>query len=183
MSKNVLKESLLAIKPELNWKYIENKKPKMAALALELLAQGMGHDAVREETGIGFDALASLRARHDRAIEVRRNELALDGFEMAEKMRALVNKKAAMLMEDDDALKRTPMKDLSLSYAILQDKGVQAMDGGNKTIIEHRNNKPSLEDAMKAIEDARKALQKEAIPIEAVTIPTAAITNVIDLAE
>jgi hypothetical protein len=163
---NPLNQSILAVKPELNWRYVENKHPKMAALALELLAEGVGHEQVREQTGIGFMALTSLRARHDQAIEVRRKQLALDGFEQAERMRALVAKKSDMLFNDEDALKKTSLKDLTLSWAISQDKGLQAL-GEQKVVIEHRSGKPSLADAMAAIQEARDALQKEAIPVDA----------------
>ena len=109
------------------------------------------------------------RARHERALEVRRKELALDGFEMAERMRALVAKKAEMLMEDDEALMKTPLKDLTLSYGISVDKGLQAL-GEQKVVVEHRTGKPTLADAMKAIEEARAALQKEAIPVETTVV-------------
>jgi len=119
---------------------------------------------VMEETGIGFVALSALRARHERALEVRRKELALDGFEMAERMRALVAKKTEMLMEDDEALMKTPLKDLTLSYGISVDKGLQAL-GEQKVVVEHRTGKPSLADAMKAIEEARAALRNDTITV------------------
>lgn len=158
-------ESVGEAQVALNHRYIEKRKPKEAALALDMLAAGETYSKVMETTGIGFVALSALRARHERALEVRRKELALDGFEMAERMRALVAKKAEMLMEDDEALMKTPLKDLTLSYGISVDKGLQAL-GEQKVVVEHRTGKPTLADAMKAIEEARAALQKEAIPIE-----------------
>lgn len=173
---NPLNKSVLAIKPELNWRYIENKQPKMAALALELLAEGVCHDAVRQETGIGFLALTSLRARHEMAIDERRKQLALDGFEQAERMRALVAKKADMLFHDEDALKKANIKDLALAQAITQDKAFQAA-GENRVVVEHRQGRPSLDDAIKAIAEARAALQKEAIPVEVDVIPTPVVTT------
>ena len=158
-------ESVGEAQVALNHRYIEKRKPKEAALALDMLAAGETYSKVMEITGIGFVALSALRARHERALEVRRKELALDGFEMAERMRALVAKKAEMLMEDDEALMKTPLKDLTLSYGISVDKGLQAL-GEQKVVVEHRTGKPTLADAMKAIEEARAALQKEAIPVE-----------------
>lgn len=158
-------ESVGEAQVALNHRYIEKRKPKEAALALDMLAAGETYSKVMETTGIGFVALSALRARHERALEVRRKELALDGFEMAERMRALVAKKAEMLMEDDEALMKTPLKDLTLSYGISVDKGLQAL-GEQKVVVEHRTGKPTLADAMKAIEEARAALQKEAIPVE-----------------
>ena len=162
-------ESVGEAQVALNHRYIEKRKPKEAALALDMLAAGETYSKVMSTTGIGFVALSALRARHERALEVRRKELALDGFEMAERMRALVAKKAEMLMEDDEALMKTPLKDLTLSYGISVDKGLQAL-GEQKVVVEHRTGKPTLADAMKAIEEARAALQKEAIPVETTII-------------
>lgn len=179
---NPLNQSVLALKPGLNWRYIENKHPKMAALALELLAEGVSHDEVRDTTGIGWMALTSLRARHEQAIDVRRKQLALDGFEQAERMRSLVAKKANMLFDDEDALKKASMKDLTLSWAISQDKGLQAL-GEQKIVVEHRSGRPSLADAMAAIQEAREALQKEAIPVEVENAETRVVTTKIVEAE
>lgn len=163
--KKAIVKSVEEAQATLNHRYIEKRKPKEAALALDMLANGETYAKVMSTTGIGFVALSALRARHERALEVRRKELALDGFEMAERMRALVAKKAEMLMEDDEALMKTPLKDLTLSYGISVDKGLQAL-GEQKVVVEHRTGKPTLADAMKAIEEARAALQKEAIPVE-----------------
>jgi hypothetical protein len=179
---NPLSQSIVAVRPELNWRYIENKEPKMAAYALELLSEGVSYEEVRKQTGIGFLALTSLRTRHETAIDERRKQLALDGFEQAERMRALVAKKAEMLFHDEDALKKTNIKDLALAQAITQDKALQAA-GENRVVVEHRTGKPSLEDAMKAIAEARAVLQKEAIPVEVVTAETRSVTNKIAEAE
>lgn len=162
----VIVESVGEAQENLNYRYVEKRKPKQAALALDMLAAGETYEKTMKVTGIGFVALSALRARHERALEVRRKELALDGFEMAERMRALVTKKTEMLMEDDEALMKTPLKDLTVGYAISVDKGLQAL-GEQKVVVEHRTGKPTLADAMKAIEEARAALQREAIPIEA----------------
>ena len=170
-------ESVGEAQVALNHRYIEKRKPKEAALALDMLAAGETYSKVMETTGIGFVALSALRARHERALEVRRKELALDGFEMAERMRALVAKKAEMLMEDDEALMKTPLKDLTLSYGISVDKGLQAL-GEQKVVVEHRTGKPTLADAMKAIEEARAALQKEAIPIETTVMESSIVEGV-----
>jgi hypothetical protein len=170
-------ESVGEAQASLNHRYIEKRKPKEAALALDMLAAGETYSKVMEVTGIGFVALSALRARHERALEVRRKELALDGFEMAERMRALVAKKAEMLMEDDEALMKTPLKDLTLSYGISVDKGLQAL-GEQKVVVEHRTGKPTLADAMKAIEEARAALQKEAIPIETTVMESSIVEGV-----
>ena len=72
---------------------------------------------------------------------------------------------------------KTPLKDLTLSYGISVDKGLQAL-GEQKVVVEHRTGKPTLADAMKAIEEARAALQKEAIPIETTVMESSIVEGV-----
>jgi hypothetical protein len=158
----VVAEALVGAGP----RSIEARKPREATLALEMLAMGARYDEVCEETGLTFNQVASLKARHNQTVEVRRQVLAKDGFEMAEKLRLLTNRKLEMMAEDDDQLKKASLKDLTLSYAIAQDKAFSAMGEATK-VVEVRAGKPTLEDARKAIEEAREALQKEAIPVEA----------------
>lgn len=145
-------------------KGIESKDPKRAVMALEMLCTGSGYREVELATGIKFDQLMGLRSRHEAAIEVRRKQLASDGFEMAEGLRLLAKEKMSRLAKDPKALEKVNIRDLVVSYGVAQDKGMQAAEG-NRTIIEHVSKKPSLQDAMKAIQEARAALQKEAIPI------------------
>ena len=145
-------------------KGVERKDPKLAVLALEMMCQGWGHREITEQTGIPFDNLLTLRARHEMAIDTRRKQLAGDGFEMAEGLRLLAKQKMEMLANDPDALAKVNIRDLAISYGVAVDKGMLALDG-NRTIVEHVSRKPSLEDAQAAIDEARAALQKEAIPI------------------
>lgn len=142
----------------------ERSDPKMAVLAIEMLCQGYGYREVEEQTGIVFDRLLTLRARHEVAIDVRRKQLAGDGFEMAEGLRLLTRQKMDMLAKNPEALAKVNLKDLAISYGVAVDKGMLALDG-NRTIVEHVSRKPSLADAQAAIDEARKALQKEAIPV------------------
>ena len=143
---------------------LEAREPAKAMLCLELLADGSTWQQVADETGWSFTQIGAVKARHEVAIEVRKKQLAADGFEMAEGIRLLLKQKMAMLADNPDALAKVNVKDLALSYGIAVDKGMLAL-GENKMVIEHKAGKPSLEDAMKAIEDARAALQKEAINV------------------
>ena len=143
---------------------LEAREPTKAMLCLELLADGSTWQQVADETGWSFTQIGAVKARHEVAIEVRKKQLAADGFEMAEGIRLLMKQKMAMLADNPDALAKVNVKDLALSYGIAVDKGMLAL-GENKMVIEHKAGKPSLEDAMKAIEDARAALQKEAIDV------------------
>jgi hypothetical protein len=133
-------------------------------LCLEQLAEGNTWEEIAEATGFSFNQISKVKARHETAIEVRRKQLAADGFEMAEGLRLLAKQKLEMLANNPDALAKVNIRDLVLSYGIAVDKGMQAL-GENKVVVEHKAGKPSLEDAMKAIAEARAALQKEAVEI------------------
>ena len=133
-------------------------------LCLEQLAEGNTWEEIAEATGFSFNQISKVKARHETAIEVRRKQLAADGFEMAEGLRLLAKQKLEMLANNPDALAKVNIRDLVLSYGIAVDKGMQAL-GENKVVVEHKAGKPSLEDAMKAIAEARASLQKEAVDI------------------
>ena len=143
---------------------IEARSPDMGMLCLEMLSGGSTWSEISEATGFSFNQISKVRARHDVAIDMRRRQLAADGFEMAEGLRLLIKQKMAMLADNPDALAKVNIRDLVLPYGIAVDKGMQAL-GENKVVVEHKSARPSLEDAMKAIEDARAALQKEAISV------------------
>jgi len=143
---------------------LEAREPTKALLCLEQLAEGNTWEEIAEATGFSFNQISKVKARHETAIEVRRKQLAADGFEMAEGLRLLAKQKLEMLANNPDALAKVNIRDLVLSYGIAVDKGMQAL-GENKVVVEHKAGKPSLEDAMKAIADARAALQKEAVDI------------------
>ena len=142
----------------------EVKRPREAVLALEMLAEGHTYNDVADATGLSFSALSGLRARHETPLEIRRKQLATDGFEMAEGARFLVRKKMEMMADDDDQLKKANLKDLGIAAVMFQERALQALEG-NKVIVEHRGNKPSLEDAMKAIEEARRIVNADVIDV------------------
>jgi hypothetical protein len=152
------------VEKELNATTIERRKPKEAALALEMMAQGETYERVTEVTGISYTGLVGLKVRHPETLDIRRKMLAQDGFRMAEALRQVAYKKAVMLAEDDDQLKKTSVKDLMIGYAIAQDKAFSAF--GEATIkVEHTGKKMSIEDAQKMINEARSELNKGAINV------------------
>jgi len=155
---------LLASLVDSDSRTLEHREPAKAMLCLEQLAEGNTWEEIAEATGFSFNQISKVKARHETAIEVRRKQLAADGFEMAEGLRLLAKQKLEMLANNPDALAKVNIRDLVLSYGIAVDKGMQAL-GENKVVVEHKAGKPSLEDAMKAIADARAALQKEAVDI------------------
>ena len=149
-----------------NGNRIENRKPVEAALALELMAEGKTYDEVGAATGLAYDTLVNLRARHPDTLDKRRKQLAQDGFEMAEGLRQLAKKKMQMLAEDEDQLMKVNLKDLVLPYAIAQDKGFAALEG-NTVRVEHTSKKLSIEDARKLIEEARNQIQQGELNVTA----------------
>ena len=155
---------LLASLVDSDSRTLEHREPAKAMLCLEQLAEGNTWEEIAEATGFSFNQISKVKARHETAIEVRRKQLAADGFEMAEGLRLLAKQKLEMLANNPDALAKVNIRDLVLSYGIAVDKGMQAL-GENKVVVEHKAGKPSLEDAMKAIAEARAALQKEAVEI------------------
>jgi hypothetical protein len=82
--------------------------------------------------------------------------------------RFLVRKKMEMMADDDDQLKKANLKDLGIAAVMFQERALQALEG-NKVIVEHRGNKPSLEDAMKAIEEARRIVNADVIDVTEVS--------------
>lgn len=143
---------------------LEARDPTKATLALEMLAGGETWEEVANHTGYTFDQIARLRSRNKMAIDKRREQLAEDGLEIAEGLRLLAKQKMQQLAENPDALAKVNIRDLVMSLGIAQDKFYMAA-GEAKVTIEHRGNKPSLEDAMKAIEEMR-AKMKNVTPHE-----------------
>lgn len=172
----VLADSLMAAGP----KALEKRDPAKAMLALEMLSGGETWEKVSEATGWSFDQISRIRSRHKMAIEKRKEELAQDGFEMAEGLRLLTKMKMEQLANNPDALAKVNLRDLVLPYGIAVDKGMQAL-GEQKTVIEHRQGRPSLEDAMKAIEEARARVRGESVDVFA--RPVQVVTNEIKKAE
>jgi hypothetical protein len=77
----------------------------------------------------------------------------------------LAKKKIHNLSMDDEALAKTPLKDLVIPWAIAQDKGFAALGEATKVVVEHRKG-PSIEDAMAAIAEAKAKLKEQAIEVD-----------------
>lgn len=148
--------------------YLEGRDPAMAAKVLEMLADGNSFTAIRKETGLDWETISRLKARHSMVLDERRRHLAQDALDVAEGLRLLQKEKMRMLAEDPDQLARTNIRDLAIPWGIANDKFLSAL-GENKVTVEHKAAAPSLEDAMKAIEEARAKLK--ASSVEVVTKP------------
>lgn len=144
--------------------YLERRDPEKAAAILEMLCEGESFREISKKTGINWDTIARLKARHSMVVEERRKLLAQDALDVAEGLRLLQKEKMRMLAEDPEQLARTNIRDLTLPWAIANDKYLSAI-GENKVTIEHKSAAPSLEDAMKAIEEARNKLKASSMEV------------------
>ena len=135
---------------------IEERDPMMAMKALELMASGRTQREVEAATGMTFETQRLLRARNERPFAVRRAELALDGFELAEGFRMLALQKQADLAEDKEQMREVNVRDLAISFAITQDKAMAALgENAQRIVVEHRKG-ASIEDAQAEIEAAKE---------------------------
>ncbi len=155
--------------PSSNGLKTEVAYPAESVIALEMMAEGKTYDVIHQKTGLGFGKLKMLRSRHGIALDLRRQQLAEDGFEEIEGLRLLVGKKMEQLADDPEQLKKVNLRDLIQSQSLMMERSFEAL-GEAKVVVEHRSGRPSLEDAKKAIEEARASLQKEATPVEAVVV-------------
>jgi hypothetical protein len=144
--------------------YLERRDPALAVKALDMLASGDSFHTVSKATGLKWETVSRLKARHKMVLDERRVMLAEDALEIAEGLRLLQKEKMRMLAEDPEQLARTNIRDLTLPWGIANDKFMSAM-GENKVTIEHKAAAPSLEDAMKAIEEARAKLRSGSVEI------------------
>jgi hypothetical protein len=143
---------------------LEQRDPVRATMLLERLASGESARKIMKEEGVDHHVLCGLRARHAEALGKRREVLAQDAMEMAEKVRVLQHEKMDMLLEDPEALAKTNLRDLAMSYGIYADKFHQSTEG-NTVTIQHKGGAPSIEDAMRAIMDAKEKLKNSSIEI------------------
>jgi len=144
--------------------YLERRDPALAVQALDMLANGDSFHTVSKATGLTWETVSRLKARHKMVLDERRAMLAEDALEIAEGLRLLQKEKMRMLAEDPEQLARTNIRDLTLPWGISLDKYMTVL-GENKVTVEHKSAAPSLEDAMKAIEEARAKLKASSMEV------------------
>lgn len=143
----------------------EVKHPQESVVALEMLAMGASYKEIKEKTGLSVNAVMALKARHPMALDVRRKQLAADALEIAEGIRLLQKEKIAQLANDPEALAKTNLRDLTLPWGISMDKFFGAL-GEAQTVVEHRTNGMSIEDAQKMIEAARARVKAASVEVD-----------------
>ena len=135
---------------------VEAKKPEQAAVAIEMLAQGVGIVRVREATGLSLCALTRLRQDHCEVISHRQERAANDAARAADAYRMLLEEKADQLGQDAEALAKLSPKDLAVTYGICTDKAM-SLSGRATVVIEHRT-APSREEYREALKQAQGRL-------------------------
>lgn len=134
---------------------MECREPEKAAKALYLLAEtDMKKAEIAREVEIAKQHLDRLAYNHAIALEHRRPELAAKFTENADRIATAIGRKVDMILEDDEEMKKTPLKDLAIAMGVSIDKA-GALSGMATTVIEHRTG-PTLEDAMAAIAKAKQ---------------------------
>jgi hypothetical protein len=149
-----------------NRRLVEARNPEKAARCIEKMAGGQSWKSIMKEEGVDWYTLVGLKARHKGLVDSRREIIAQDAIELIEGARLLQQEKMKMLSEDENALRRTNIRDLAMAYGIYADKYFMASEG-NKVTIEHKSAAPSLEDAMKAIEEAKAKLKASSVDVVA----------------
>lgn len=150
----------LALHPKAT-RRLELRKPDECAHALCLLDdQSLMMRKIAEATGLNDFELGQLIFRNPELWETRKKRLAAKAAQTAEDLVDLTRKKAAMLMEDEDALAETPIKDLALAYGIVNDKA-GSLNGEAATVIEHRSG-PTIDAALAFREEVRQRLVDKA---------------------
>ena len=150
-------------KAKKDWRAIEVREPKKAALALEMIADYRPYREIVKATGIDSATLTRLKHRHLGAIELRRERAAEESEELADLYRQVSREKADQLLGDPEALSKVNPKDLALTVGIHTDKGM-SLRGEATSVVEHKR-VLSIEDAKREIEEAMKQIRGEAIDV------------------
>ena len=132
---------------------LERTDPPKAVKILMMLEEFASTREISAACHTNNNTIFRIRARHSEGMQERREEFSRRFSVITEMASDALAKKLNMILEDDEELKKTPMKDIALTMAISADKAAQA-DGMPTVTIEHRKG-ASIGDAMAAITEAR----------------------------
>jgi len=116
---------------------LERKNPQLAADVLWRLAQGKSRLSISRDLGLDMPTLRRLLEDNEQAIEAKRKEMAYVFAGVANQYVGLLQKKADLLDDDDDALKQTAPDKLAVVVGIMTDHH-NKLSGMNTITIEHR---------------------------------------------
>ena len=116
---------LLASLVDSDCRTLEAREPKKAMLCLEQLAEGNTWEEIAEATGFTFNQISKVKARHEMAIDVRRKQLAADGFAVDKGMQALGENKVVVEHKAGKPSLEDAMKAIADARAALQKEAVE----------------------------------------------------------
>jgi len=116
---------------------IEAQNPQLAADILWRLAQGRSRLSISRDLGVHVATIRNLLDNHGQTVEAKRKEMAHVYAGVANQYVGLLQKKADLLDDDDDALKQTAPDKLAVVVGIMTDHH-NKLSGMNTITIEHR---------------------------------------------
>jgi hypothetical protein len=151
--------------PKHRFHVLEKQHPERVVKILMMIEESASYREIAEGAKCNYTTISRIRHQYAETILERRKEFSRRFATVSEMASDLMMKKMEMLNDDDNELKKTPLKDLALAMAIATDKG-SMMDGMPSQTIEVRRG-ASFEDALKFQEEARKRLESKSQVIEA----------------
>lgn len=139
---------------------MEKRNPQLVAKILWMMSLGKSRLAITRETGVTMPILRRLLEENHKTVEEKRKELAGIYSSEAQRYIGLLQKKADLLEDDDEALKNTPPDKLAVVIGILTDH-YNKLTGNNTITIEHKKG-ASIEDAQKWQDELRAKLAQRA---------------------
>lgn len=116
---------------------LENRNPQLAADILWRLAQGRSRLSITRDLNVHMSTITNLMHSHSATIEAKRKEMAHVYAGVANQYVGLLQKKADLLDDDDEALKQTAPDKLAVVVGIMTDHH-NKLSGMNTITIEHR---------------------------------------------
>lgn len=138
---------------------IERRNPQLAAEILWKLSLGKSRLQVMRETGVTMETLRRLVEDNSHTVDEKRKQLASIYGAEAQRYIGLLQKKADLLEDDDEALKNTPPDKLAVVIGILTDH-YNKLTGNNTITIEHKKG-ATIEDAQKWQDELRAKLAQK----------------------
>ena len=142
----------------------EAKNPGKALEALTLAAEGESQTAIQAKTGLGKRTVRRLMHDHREAMAQERLKASVRAAESAELARSIAVQRMRMMdpasaeneeerEQRTELLKKTNVRDLSVTYGVLTDKAEKLSD--HPEMVAEVTKGPSLDLARKALDEAR----------------------------
>ena len=138
---------------------VEFTRPKVAAIALWRLAQGVSTHHIMKETGCTRETIRGLAIRNRETLEDKKAYFAAIYARAASEYSELLFERADQLHENPDQLASISPDRLALTVGIMSDHAAK-LSGMATSVIEHRSG-ASVDDAAKMIAAARARIAEK----------------------